>query len=332
MTAPFRRLARLVPLLVWLAACGAGDPKPGDSSMPAAEPPSGTPVQAAVVELATLREVVSAPGETVALVEQKIRAPFSGTLAGLDVVEGDWIERGQRLGSIVARDSEAALAGAEEMARQAVTPAEEADARKALELARENRVAAPIEASLSGVVTARSAADGDRVSEDQELLAVAAGDAIVFRAEVAQGDLVRLGDGQSATVDLAGESAPVPAVVHSLLPGSASGDLTVPVRVDFARPLHRPGVGLFGTVHVTVARHRDVPVVPAAAVLRDDVRGTARVGTVGPDGHLHWLEVETGLEDDGRVEIVSPPIDAGTRVVVSGQVGLPEGAPLVVRP
>jgi len=182
------------------------------------------------------------------------------------------------------------------------------------------------------VVTARSAADGDRVSEDQEILSVAAGDAIVFRAEVAQGDLARLRDGQPASVELAGQTAPVPGVVRGLLSGSGEGDLTVPVRIDLARPLRRPGLGLFGTAHVTVALRRDVPVVPAAAVLRDDVRGTARIGTVGPDGRLHWTEVETGLEDAGTVEVVSPPLAAGTRVVVSGQVGLPEGAPVVVHP
>ena len=109
-------------LLLVLVACDRGgraaDPTPAPS-----EGPSGTPVQVAEVEVATMERTVSAPGHTVALVQQKVRAPFAGTLTGLSVVVGDAVQRGEQVGTIVARDSEAAVAGAEEMVRGAKTPA-----------------------------------------------------------------------------------------------------------------------------------------------------------------------------------------------------------------
>ena len=236
---------------------------------------------------------------------------------------------------MVARDSEAALFGAHTMERQATTDGERAAAERALELARDNLVARPLVASLSGRVSALSTAAGSHVTADQELLTLTAADSLIFRAEVAQSDLGAVRPGEDATVEVAGGAAPFPARVRGLLApdaGAAAGDLTAPVRIDFTGSDVPPAEGLYGTAHVVVATHRDVPVVPLAALLVDDVAGTRRIATVGDGGNLHWVEVETGLEDAERVEIVTPRLDPGTRVVVSGQVGLEEGTPLAIQP
>jgi hypothetical protein len=47
---------------------------------------------------------------------------------------------------------------------------------------------------------------------------------------------------------------------------------------------------------------------------------------------VHWIAVTTGLVDGERVEILSPELSAQERVIVSGQVGLPEGSPVDVQP
>ncbi len=304
----------------------------GGGSMPA-----GTPVQVAPVEQATMLDRVSAPGQTEALIEQKVRAPFDGTLTELDVVEGSRVTKGQRIGEIVARDSAAALEGAREMQRQARTDTQRSEAARAIELARENLVTAPLTTSVAGLVTMRSAAAGDRVTADQELVTIAAADSLIFRADVPQSELGRVAPGQQAAVELAGGAKPLPARVHGPLTPETKSDLTAPLRLDFTHrpaPLDRTPLvpGRFGTARITVAEHRDVPVVPPAAVLRDDVSGTSRVGTVGDDQKLHWVVVDTGIEDGDRVEILSPPLAPGTRVVVSGQVGLAEGTPLAIQP
>ncbi len=334
--------AALAALAVLATACGGGAADPAadpvaDSAHGAGGPDTaaasaGTPVEVAAVELATLVREVAAPGRTAALVEQQVRAPFDGTVTTLDVVEGSPVTRGRRIGEIVARDSEAALAGAGEMARRAATDAEREDARRALELAEQNRVAAPLVATVGGWVTARTAAAGDRVGAGQELVTIAAADSLVFRADVPQGELGAIRPGQSARVEIAGGAAPRTARVVGLLASQERTDLTAPLRLDFIDPEAVPAVGLYGVAHVLVDAHRDVPVVPAAAVLRDDVAGTSRLGTVDADHRLRWVEVTTGLHDSGRVEIVSPPLAAGTPVVVSGQVGLADGAPLSLAP
>ena len=307
-----RRATLLAALVALALGCGGGDggSVAGGKETGAASEAGGsatggepirpaTPVETAAVELATLVAEVSAPGQTVALVEQKVRAPFDGTVAALDVVEGSAVSRGQRIGEIVARDSEAALFGAREMARQAQTDAEREDARRALELAERGRVAAPLVATVAGRVTARTAAAGDRVTADQELLTIAAADSVVFRADVPQGELAAVRPGQSASVEISGAAAPLAARVRGFLSPAEKSDLTAPLRLDFARPGAVAATGLYGIARIVVGEHRDVPVVPLAAVLRDDVSGTSRVGTVDAGGRLRWVEVETGLRDAG---------------------------------
>jgi multidrug efflux pump subunit AcrA (membrane-fusion protein) len=83
-----------------------------------------------------------------------------------------------------------------------------------------------------------------------------------------------------------------------------------------------------------VGERRQVPVVPEAAVLQDDVYGTTQVAVVGPgpDRVAHWIRVTLGARDGGLVEILTPDVSPGTAVIVSGQVGLPEGAPVRIQP
>ena len=296
---------------------------------PAAEasPVVSVPVRVAAVARRTLADTVSASGHTASLAQQKIKAPFAGTLTELSVTDGDAVRAGQTLGSVVSRDSEAALNGAREMERQAHTDAEKADAARAVALAEKGLVRTNIVSPSTGTVVAHSAVRGDRVSEDQELLTVADSASFVFIADVPQSDLTRIRPGQSAIVELAGRSERVSGTVHDVLPGANAADYTVPVRIDLTGLKAAPPIGLFGTARITVAEHRDAPVVPEAALIRDDVRGTVRIATV-QQGRAHWIDISPGLRSEGVVEITAPPIEAGQTVVVAGQVGLAEGTPV----
>ena len=106
------------------------------------------------------------------------------------------------------------------------------------------------------------------------------------------------------------------------------------MRIDFVAGGGAIGTGLFGTARIAVGERRQVPVVPEAALLQDDVYGTTQVAIVGPapDRRAHWVRVTPGVRDAGLVEILAPSLPPGTIVIVSGQVGLPEGAPVRAQP
>jgi multidrug efflux pump subunit AcrA (membrane-fusion protein) len=327
------RASRSATLLLLACALAAGCKKEEDPQKDAEKAPApeavAVPVRVAPVTRAALARVVSAPGQTNALTQQKVRAPFAGTLVELTVVDGDSVHRGQAVGVIVSRDTEAALSGAKEMVRTASTPEEKADADRALAIAERNLIRTTIHAEADGAVLSHAAAPGDRVSEDQELLTIAEHSSLVFVANAAQSDLAQVRPGQTVSVELAGRPRPIAGVVHDVLPSANPGDFTAPVRIDLRETPPGMAIGLFGTARITV-ESREAAAVPDAAILRDDVTGKARVALV-KDGRAQWVDVVTGLHGAAGTEIVSPPLSTSDNVVVSGQVGLPEGARVTIR-
>lgn len=306
------------------AGCRKG-PAPadaGEKTTPAPDLP--TPVRVATVGRRTLTEVVSAPGHTAALSQQKVRAPFAGTLLDARVLDGDVVRRGQVLATIVSRETEAALSGAREMQREARTPAEHADADRAVVLGERNLVRKAVVASADGPVLSHAAAAGDRVAEDQELFTIADSSTVVFLVDVGQVDLPRIRPGQPASVELGGGQNPIAGRVHSILPGANAVDFTGPVRIDLPPSSGRLPMGLFGTARITTGERPNSLVVPDAAVLKDDVTGISRVAAI-VDRRLHWIEVQTGLKQDGVTEIRNGNLPDGSAVAITGMVGLPEG-------
>lgn len=320
--------------LALIPACSRGNKAPTDSAASTVgsstdSATGATPVHMATVQRGNIAISVSGPGRTDALDLQKIHAPFTGTLTSLRIVVGDHVGNGQVIGSIVAQPSQAAVSGAQTMANLATTPTQRSDAARALELARQNLVEMPLRTSRAGTVISRGASQGDLVSAGDSIASIAAAGSITFVARIAQGDLMQVRPGQRAMVTLAGQANPVDGVVHGLLPADTSG-VAVPVRIDFRGAPVAAGAavqtGLFGTAQIVVGEHTGVSIVPAEAVLRDDITGISQVALVTAANKAHWVTVTTGATAGDMIEIVSPALTAGQRVIVSGQVGLPEGS------
>ena len=311
------------------AACRKAESKSEEPAKAEAVPDAPSPVRVAPISRRTLTEVVSGPGHTAALTQQKVRAPFAGTLLELRVADGDVVHRGQPVGTVVSRESDAALSGAREMLREARSPAERADAERAVSLAERNLVRRSLVASADGPVLSHAAASGDRVTEDQEVLTIEDASSIVFVADVPQGDLSRVRPGQRASVDLGGGRTESAGTVHGILPSANPADFTGAVRIDFPGAGKLP-LGLFGSARIAVGERRDALVVPDAAVLRDDVSGTSRIALVAGN-KLHWIPVTPGLRQDGFTEISGAGLPAEGQVVVSGMIGLPEGKSVAVQ-
>lgn len=272
------RRAWLVALGAALACGGSHQEAPGGGAA------AGTPVAVALVRRATLPVTVSGPGRTDAVRVVHVRAPFTGTLVALRVTDGDRVDSGAVLGTLVARNSEAAVTGAQAMVAAARSPADTVDARRALALAERALVRRAITAPVTGLVVSHTANQGDLVNEDGDLLTIAAAGTVVFLADIPQPDLPRVRPGQRATVELTAGTTPLAGVVHAILPSASSDNLTAPVRVDFAGPGAPSTLGLFGAAHIVVGTVRDAVVVPEAALLRDDVYGTTRLAVVTPGG------------------------------------------------
>jgi len=315
-----------------VAACGRAEGDGDAAARDSAAFRAAVPVRTARVARTTLEQIVSGPGRTEALRQVRVRAPFTGTLVVLRVVDGDPVAAGAEIAALVSRNSAAALAGARAMLEAARTAADSGDARRALELAQRSLVRAPLRAPEAGVVISHAANEGDLVNEGDDIVTIAARGSVVFVAQIVQSELAHVRPGQAASLELAARPRPLRGAVHGILPAASSENLSAPVRIDFAAGPEPVALGLFGTARITVGRRNDALVVPAAAVLRDDVYGTSRVAVVLPDGTARWVQVTPGIEQGAAVEITAPALAVGTPVIVAGQVGLPDGARVQAQP
>jgi membrane fusion protein, multidrug efflux system len=215
-----------------------------------------------------------------------------------------------------------------EQANRALADAEAAlaQAKAALNAAEMVERRATVRATFDGVIAKRYHNPGDLVEAaasdpvlhviDPDRLEIVAGIPLSDAARVqvgARGHIVNAPTG-AADIELKVESPPT-----AVEPGTA----TVPVRLGFARAISIP-VGTPVQVDIAAEEHRDVVVVPAAAVVREG--GEAAVFVVS-EGKAQRRGIEAGLTDGPNVEIISGAA-AGDRVIVDGQAGLPDGAPV----
>ncbi len=80
----------------------------------------------------------------------------------------------------------------------------------------------------------------------------------------------------------------------------------------------RPGLTL--RVRIIAAEHKDVLLVPLAAVVKDE-NGDSVISIVTGEQAAHRT-VHTGLEENGLIEIIDDTITEGTQVVTEGAFGL----------
>jgi hypothetical protein len=62
------------------------------------------------------------------------------------------------------------------------------------------------------------------------------------------------------------------------------------------------------------------------------VTGVSRVAVIDSTSIAHWVIVHTGVQQGDRIEIMTPALRAGQRVIVQGQVGLPDSTRVQLQP
>ena len=290
---------------------------------------AATPVTMGRVTTRTLDVTVSGPGVVDVGEDVRVRAPFNGVITGISVNLGDRVRAGQSIGTIIAENSDAALRGARAMASSARTPDERAAAARALQVAQASLVTAPLPVDRSGIVIARVASTGERVLQGDSIVSVAATNQMIFLADVAQSDLARVHAGDRAQVVLASRVGAIPAVVHGVVPSDTGSLAAMRVRLDLDRASTPPTVGLFGSATIVVGEHANAQVVPAAALVRDDITGVTRVALVDARDIAHWVNVTVGVTDSVWAEILQPSLPLNARVITTGMAGLPDSTRVV---
>jgi len=308
----------LVLLLVLAAGCSRGS---GEEAQSEGAP---VPVRMMGLEKRLFHDVLSVPGQWQSGSELIINAATAGQLEDLRVAVGDRVTVGQRVGTLIPRDSWAGLQGAMILVREAHTPTERADAQRALHLAERDLVRVPLVAQEAGVVIRRSAEPGSSLAEAAEIVAIAPWNTVVFEAHVPAATAPVVRPGQLAQVEVPDEAGRA-AKVERVLPMAAEADQTILVwlKPGVLSPL--PQLDRFGTAVITLGPPRTALAAPDSAVVEDDLTGEHRVAVVSAQGVLAWRRVAIGVAENGWREVSAPDLAPGTRIVTQGQRGLADG-------
>jgi HlyD family secretion protein len=198
-----------------------------------------------------------------------------------------------------------------------------------LRLARAERELAASEvcAPFAGVIALVDVQTGERTSSGQPLVSLVSLDRIRIPVEVLESDFPRLTAGGKATVRFAalpGER--FHGVIEALGPEIDAGTGTGRAYVDLQNPAGRIRPGMYAEALLDAGRYEDRISVPRDALLeRDRKLLVFRVKS----GRAEWTYVETGLETDGRIELLSG-VAAGDSVLVEGHLTLAHGTPVRV--
>ncbi|HEY6866520.1 MAG TPA: HlyD family efflux transporter periplasmic adaptor subunit, partial [Candidatus Eisenbacteria bacterium] len=186
-------------------------------------------------------------------------------------------------------------------------------------------------APQAGVVVRRSAEPGAQIADAAEILGLVAARSIVFEAHVPAAASGRVRPGEDAAV-IEPSRPPRPATVQRILPMASGADQTTLVWLAPRSESPPPELERFGNAAIVVGTPHRGLAVPDSAVVEDDLTGERRVAVVDSAGRIAWTTVTLGPSLEGWRELLHPALLPGTRVVLEGQRGLPDGTRVTPQP
>ena len=185
-----------------------------------------------------------------------------------------------------------------------------------------------VRARFPGVVAKRAHNPGDMVdaSASDVILRVIDPSRLQVVASVPIADLARVQTGQRVNITVPGAEEPVAGKVLTRPAAVDPGGVAADVRIAFDRETTLPA-GTPVRVDIVTDEHPNALAVPADAVLHEEDQ--TFVMLAGSDNKAHKRKVSTGLSTAKQVEITAG-LKAGDAVIVQGQQGLPDGAPVSI--
>jgi RND family efflux transporter MFP subunit len=211
------------------------------------------------------------------------------------------------------QSAEARLNEADALIEKAEADAEAMAARQKVAAAEEQRVAkllsfATISAPFSGVIAARHVDTGHLVSgttqSKQPLLVVVRPETVRIFVDVPETDAVFVEPGAEATLRIgspAGQSFAGKVTRTTWVLNQATRTLRTEIDVPNDSGRLRPG--MYATARLKVAERPDVLIIPKTAIT--SAAGQSHVWIVDESGVLKKQAIQTGLEAEGKVEVVS---------------------------
>lgn len=186
---------------------------------------------------------------------------------------------------------------------------------------------ARITSPINGVVADRPLNVGEIANAGSALMTIVDISQVVARATVAVEATARMRVGQTAEIKDGGGTT-LKGKVLVVSPAVDPNTTTVQVWVEAANPDEALKLGTTVRISVLTGEIQNATVVPVAALLASG-DGGEKVMLASADSVAHEQKVEVGIRSNGMAQIVSG-VKPGDRVIVSGALGLDDGAKVEV--
>ena len=191
------------------------------------------------------------------------------------------------------------------------------------ELKRLNYDYSNIRATISGVVSSRDVKTGENLAAGQVAFRITETTELLAYLQIPQAELTKFAAGNKATVKVASmPNDDFAATIVRISPtiDARNGTFRATAIIDNRDGYLAPG--MFGRFTIAYDKHLNALVIPANALLDEDDETTVYVVR---NDEVVRRSVEVGIEEDGRVEILSGLLD-DDQVVVVGHSGLRDGS------
>jgi len=308
------------------------------------------PVEVSAIEPGTLSAYISSTANLVAEFEVKVLAEVEGRVLTLQVEEGDFVNKGQVLATLVRDDeqisvkkaqlkeSNARLAyeRAQDLVDKELISQEEYDklsidygiAQQEIAEAEWNLAKTTIRAPFTGRLTQRLAQIGQHVQIGDELFQVTDFDPLIARIYLPERDVLGLAEGREVRLRLnADDSVAFAGRIRQISPvvDTATGTVKITVEAREVPAGVRPGS--FVSVDIIRETRTDTLLLPREAVLRELQK--THVFVANDDEVAEKRAVTLGLEEGDFIEALTG-VEAGDKVIVAGQGGLKDGSPVKI--
>jgi multidrug efflux pump subunit AcrA (membrane-fusion protein) len=295
-----------------------------DEAAPENVPPVVT-VQVGALKQMTLHHYVSGYGTVEAApatanqpaAGAQLAAPSAGTVAKVNVIAGQQVQKDDVLVELNAGAAtfDSAQAQAE---RQKKLYEQQNTSLKNLQDAEAQLAALRVTAPLSGTVTRLAVKPGEAVDVNMPVAEVIDLSRLAVSAEIPVAEASDLKTGQEVQVL---SETPVTATLSFVSPAVDAKNGTILTRTLLLKDSGlRPGQ--FVQLKIVTAVHTNCLAAPSESVVTD-VKGQSVIALVSGDA-AEQTPVQTGLREDGWVEVAGTGLKEGASIVTVGAYGLPE--------
>ena len=247
----------------------------------------------------------------------QLASPSAGVVTKVNVIEGQQVAKGDVLvelnsGTMTVENAQ------QEVERQKKLYAQQNTSLKNLQDAKAQLALLQVTAPLSGTITRVNVKPGQAVDSTTVVAEVMDLNRLAVRAEIPSAEANDLKPGSPV------ELLTTPPVTTELLFVSPSVDMandTVLVRALLPKDSGLR-LGQSVSLRIVTAVHTNCLAAPAESVVTDE-NGNSVIALVKGDEAMQ-LPAQTGLRENGLVEVSAPDLKAGDTVVTVGAYGLPE--------